>query len=63
VIERVARGEKLVITKDGRPVAELWPIAGPGLKGSVLSERWSRLPPVDPDRVRRDIDETIGPAL
>jgi prevent-host-death family protein len=63
VIDRVARGEQLVITRDGRRVAELRPIIGRGLTASVLIERWSRLPRVEPDRVRRDVDETIDPAL
>ena len=59
VIDRVEHGERLTITRDGRPVAELRPIKRPGAVASVLVERWSRLPQLDTDRFRKDIDQVI----
>jgi prevent-host-death family protein len=59
VIERVERGERLTITRDGRRVAELRPLGRLPVKASVLVERWSRLPRVDPESFRRDLDAVI----
>ncbi|HEY6648946.1 MAG TPA: hypothetical protein VI217_17835 [Mycobacterium sp.] len=44
------RGERLVVTRDGRAVAE-------------LIERRKRLPRVDPDALRADVDAVIDPSL
>ena len=59
VIDRVERGERLTVTRDGRRVAELRPLGRVPVKASVLVERWSRLPRVDPDGLRRDLDAVI----
>jgi prevent-host-death family protein len=50
VLDRVERGERLVVTRDGRAVAE-------------LIERRKRLPRVDPDALRADVDAVIDPSL
>lgn len=63
VIDRVAAGEPLTVTRDGRPVAELRPIRARGLPAAVLLERWRRLPDVDPVALRRDVDALIDQAL
>jgi prevent-host-death family protein len=63
VIDRVLAGERITITRDGRPVAELRPLGRTPLPLEVLREHWSRLPPLDPDRLRRDIDAVIDPRL
>lgn len=63
VVDRVASGERLTITRSGKPVAELHPLPRPPLKASVLLERWSRLPPVDPRRLREDLDAFLEPSL
>lgn len=63
VVDRAARGELITITRAGKPVAELRPIARPGLKASALLERLRHLPPVDPREVRHDIDELLDPRL
>lgn len=63
VVDRVAAGEHLTITRAGKPVAELRPTGRPGLKAEVLLERWRRLPPLDPDRLREDVDELLDPSL
>jgi prevent-host-death family protein len=59
VIDRVERGESLTVTRDGRRVAELRPLGRVPVNASVLIERWSRLPRVDAERLRRDLDAVI----
>jgi prevent-host-death family protein len=56
VLDRVSRGETLTVTRDGRPVAELRPLLRQAAAVAVLLERWRRLPHVDPERFRSDID-------
>jgi prevent-host-death family protein len=63
VIDRVVAGERLTITRDGRQVAELRPLGRPALPASVLIERWSKLPEVDPEALRRDLDAVIDAGL
>jgi prevent-host-death family protein len=63
VIDRVERGERLTITRDGRQVAELRPLGRVPAAAAVLIERWSRLPAVVPGRLRRDVDQVIDSSL
>ena len=63
VIDRVAAGRPVTITRDGRPVAELRPLRPRGLSSIVLLERWRRVPLVDGRALRRDIDRVIDPRL
>jgi prevent-host-death family protein len=63
VIDRVVRGEHLTVTRDGKPVAQLVPLGKPSLSVDTLLRRWRNLPPVDPQRFRRDIDAFIDPGL
>jgi prevent-host-death family protein len=63
VVDRAARGEPITITKAGKRVAELRPLRQPGLSATALVDRWSHLPAVDPDTLRRDIDEVVDPGL
>jgi prevent-host-death family protein len=62
VVDRAARGERVIITRSGRPVAELRPLRPP-LSAEVLIERRRGLPRVDPDRLRADIDEVLDGRL
>jgi prevent-host-death family protein len=63
VIGRVAAGRPVIITRDGRPVAELHPVRAQGLSASVLLERWRHVPVVDGRALRHDIDRVIDPRL
>jgi prevent-host-death family protein len=63
VVERVAAGEVLTVTRDGMPMARLVPVPLKPLSAAVLLGRWRKLPPMDPDTLRRDIDEVIDPSL
>jgi antitoxin (DNA-binding transcriptional repressor) of toxin-antitoxin stability system len=62
-MERVARGERLLVTRDGHAVAELRPLGRPAATAAVLVERWSRLPKIDVRRLRAEIDEVIDPRI
>ena len=63
VVDRVAAGERLTVTRSGKPVAELRPVGRPGVKAEVMLERWRRLPRLDPDRLREDLDGLLDPSL
>lgn len=63
VIDRVAAGNAVTVTRDGRPVAELRPLRPSALTSSALLERWRHVPVVDADRLRRDIDSVIDQGL
>ena len=63
VIDRVERGERLTVTRDGRQVAELRPVGPLPVKADVLIERWSRLPRLDPEGLRRDLDVLTDASL
>lgn len=63
VLQRVANGEALTVTMDGQPIAELRPVVGRGLAAATLLQRWRRLPPVDPQQLRADIDRVLDTSL
>jgi len=59
VVDRVAAGERLTITRSGRPVAELRPVQGTAVTAAVLLRRWRRLPALDAAALRADLDATL----
>lgn len=63
VLRRVERGERIVVTRDGAPVAELRPLPRPRTGPTELIRRRKNLPRVNPDAFRRDIDNLIDPSL
>jgi prevent-host-death family protein len=63
VVDRAARGEQVTITRAGTPVARLHPVPPPPLTAPLLLERWRRLPPLDPDAMRADVDAALDPRL
>jgi prevent-host-death family protein len=63
VIDRVLAGEHLTVTRDGPQVAELRPLGRQPLPAGLLLERWSRLPDVDPEALREDLDAVIDSRL
>lgn len=63
VLDRVARGEHLIVTRDGTEVAELRPVRRRSAAPADLIARRRCVPRVDPVRLRRDIDALIDPAL
>ena len=63
ILDRVEGGEAMTVTRDGRPIAELRPLARRPLQASLLLQRWRSLPSVDPVRLRADIDDLLDPTL
>ena len=63
VLDRVARGESFVVTRDGTPVAELSPLRRRSSSPTELMARRRALPPVDPAALRRDVDEVLDARL
>lgn len=62
VVDRAARGEPITITRSGKPVAELRPLASP-LSAEALLGRWRHLPAVDPAALRADVDQVLDARL
>jgi len=62
-VDRVALGEHLTVTRDGKPVAMLLPLDPPPLSSQALVNRWISLPSMDPRALRRDIDAIIDQTL
>ena len=56
LIDRVLAGECITVTRNGTPVAELRALPRRPLGAAELVERFKRLPPVDPSRLRADVD-------
>ena len=63
VLERVERGERVIVTRDGHPIAELRPLPRRSASTAELIDRRRRLPRVDPEALRRDIDTVLDPTL
>ena len=63
VLDRVAAGEHVVITRDGQPVAELRQLGRQPLRAHQLLGRWRHLPVLDGAQLRRDIDDAVAADL
>lgn len=63
VLDRVARGEALTVTRAGVPVAELRPLPRTPVTAPTLLARWNRLPHVDPDTLRKELDKVLDASL
>lgn len=63
VVERAERGERLTITRAGKPVAQLIALPRSAAPLDELRRRWAKLPDVDPAALRRDIDDVLDPEL
>ena len=63
MVDRVARGEPVTITRAGQPVAELRPVPKPPLNAETLLARWRRLPYVNYETMREEIDEILDPSF
>ena len=63
VVDRVMAGERLIVTRSGKPVAELRPLPAKAVTNVELVRRWRRLRPVDAIQWRRDLDVVIDPSL
>lgn len=63
VVDRATRGETITITRAGTPVAQLRALPPRPLTAERLLLRWRRLPAVDADALRADIDATLDSRL
>lgn len=59
VVDRAARGETIIITRNGVPVAELRPLPKAKKPMAEVLSSARHLPPVDPQRLRDDIDAIV----
>ncbi|HEV7869792.1 MAG TPA: type II toxin-antitoxin system prevent-host-death family antitoxin [Modestobacter sp.] len=59
VLDRVARGAAVVVTRDGAEVAELRPRARRSPSAADLISRRRNLPQVDPSALLRDLDAVL----
>jgi hypothetical protein len=59
----VEHGERIVVTRDSSPVAELHPLPRSSVGAAELIRRRKSLPRTDPYALRRDIDNLIDPSL
>ena len=62
VIDRVLGGQDVVITRSGRPVAQILPIRDRGTARSVLA-RWRPIPGLNFDELRTELDSSVDPWL
>jgi prevent-host-death family protein len=63
VLDRVLAGERVTITRNGKPVARLVPFGRERLAAGSLVERFRKLPALDPALLRADIDAVIDQSL
>ena len=63
VLDRVERGESVIVTRDGHPVAELRPLPRRSPRAAELIARRKQLPRMDPESLRHDIDTVIDPSV
>lgn len=61
VLDRVAAGERVVVTRDGHPVAALTAVRTARLGRAALLERWRHLPRIDAATLRRELDDLLDP--
>lgn len=63
VIDRVEMGERVTITRNGKPVAELRPLGHRPASLRVLIDRRRTIPRVDPHALRRDLDAIVDGSI
>ena len=63
VLDRVVRGESLVVTRDGSEVAALVPLRRRAQTTAALIAARRTLPKLDLDRLRADLDRILDPGL
>jgi len=63
VIGRVQRGETLTVTSDGKPVAQLTPLPRLAPTREQLMASAKKLPSMDYESFRRDIDAILDPSI
>ncbi|WP_246046196.1 type II toxin-antitoxin system Phd/YefM family antitoxin [Rarobacter faecitabidus] len=63
ILNQVARGESVTVTRDGAEIARLEPLPRRSASPAELIARRRHLPKVDPSALRRDIDSILDASL
>ena len=63
MVDRAAKGERLTMTRSGKPVAELRPLSRDPMPLELILARRQQIPPFDPDQLRHDLDQVLDPAV
>lgn len=63
VVDRVARGEHVTVTRRGKQVAELRPVRSGAVPIAELMRRRVHLPRLNPAELRHDLDAVIDASL
>lgn len=63
ILAEVSRGESVIVTRDGEPIAEIRPLPPRGIPTDELLARWRHLPAIDPVRFRADIDSVVDQSI
>jgi antitoxin (DNA-binding transcriptional repressor) of toxin-antitoxin stability system len=63
VLDRVARGVTVIVTRDGAEVAELRPLTRRSPSSADLVARRRQLPEVDPIVLRHHLDDVVDGCL
>ncbi|MGL5858064.1 MAG: type II toxin-antitoxin system Phd/YefM family antitoxin [Angustibacter sp.] len=63
IVDRAARGERITITRSGKPVAELSPVRPPGAGMQAILDRWRTLPKVEQQQFREDVAAVLDATL
>ena len=63
VLDRVVRGESLIVTRDGAEVAEIVPLRRRTRTTPELIAARRTLPKLDLGRLRADLDQILDPSL
>lgn len=63
IVDRVAAGEQVRITRARKVVAELRPVSGHALSSETVLGHWHRLPRIDHKRLREDVDSVADSSL
>jgi prevent-host-death family protein len=60
IMRALDRGEEFVVTRRGVPVGQLLPVGRKRVVSTAaLLDAFAGLPPVDPDRLKADLDELL----
>jgi prevent-host-death family protein len=62
IMDRVEQGERFTVTRNGRPIAELTPLAGPrqAVPTDELIAAFAHLPTIDYTQLRAEADQFFG---
>lgn len=63
IVDRVQAGERVTVTRDGKPVAALVGLPQVPLPLNELIRRRAHLPDVDPQSLRAELDELFDSTL